>query len=96
MSSVMGFAQKMKSSPIISVCCFAACSFSDIICRLCVGAILILPKALKYYRLLHFEEHRHGNFSLKSSANFLELIIKALILPIKSTKNTLRTTENRS
>jgi hypothetical protein len=70
MSSVMGFAQNvMKSSPIISVCCFAACS-SDIICRLCVGAILILPKALKYYRLLHFEEHRHGNFSLKSSANF--------------------------
>jgi hypothetical protein len=70
--------------------------FSDIICRLCVGSNFNSPqKLLKYYRLLHFEEHRHGNFSLKSSANFLEFINKALILPIKTILKRIHRTENK-
>jgi hypothetical protein len=86
MSSVMGFRPKRHEifSYYIGML-FCCLFFSDIICRLCVGSNFNSPqKLLKYYRLLHFEEHRHGNFSLKSSANFLELIIKALILPIKT------------
>jgi hypothetical protein len=44
MSSVMGFRPKRHEIFSYIVCCFAACSL-DIICRLCVGAILILPKS---------------------------------------------------
>jgi hypothetical protein len=40
--------------------------------------------------LLHFEEHRHGNFSLKSSANIFRIDNKSPNTPNKnSTKNTL-------
>jgi hypothetical protein len=59
----MGFRPKRHEIFSIIVGMLFCCLFSDIICRLCREQFNS-PKTFKYYRLLHFEEHRHGNFSL--------------------------------